>query len=168
MTDPIQVDAGRELRLYRPGNGSEGDWFKGKFCDRCVHDREWREHERNPCQILNATLCLHTDEEGYPAEWRYDENDRPTCTAFKEDASVPEPVPLTEAQIAAIEEDAERIAFEMFASAHPHEAHAEWPDRFWEFFRARRPYMTREQMVAALAATSADANFTPEKEPSDG
>ena len=52
------------------------------------------------------------------------------------------------------DEDAERWAFEMFATAYPHEAHATWPDRFWEFFRRVRPGVSREEMVQLLETES--------------
>lgn len=38
----------------------------------------------------------------------------------------------------------------MFAAAHPIEAHAHDPERFWQYFHKRAPNVTREQMVALL------------------
>lgn len=49
---------------------------------------------------------------------------------------------------------AEQVAWEWFAEAHPHEAHAQWPDRFWEFFHAKVPHVTRETMERVLADTN--------------
>lgn len=141
----------KALRLYRPSNGSEGDWFRGQFCDRCVRDRDWRESETNPCEILNATLCLSTDDPHYPSEWRYDENDDPVCMAFDRDPSVPNPEPLTPEEIQAIDAEAQRIAFEMLALAHPDAAYAEWPERFWSFFQRQCPGVSREEMERRLA-----------------
>lgn len=49
--------------------------------------------------------------------------------------------------------EAEQWAWEAFATAHPHEAFATWPDRFWDFFHAQAPNITREQMAALLLTT---------------
>ena len=51
------------------------------------------------------------------------------------------------------ETEAEQIAWEWFAEAHPHEAYAKDPERFWTFFHSKQPDMTREEMVNALRAT---------------
>lgn len=55
------------------------------------------------------------------------------------------------------ETDAEckEIAWEMFCTAHPHEAHAHDAEGFWRFFHAKYPDISREQMVASLVATEA-------------
>jgi hypothetical protein len=49
--------------------------------------------------------------------------------------------------------EAEQTAWEWFASAHPHEAHASWPDRFWILFHSRFPDLTREHMGHLLRTT---------------
>lgn len=48
------------------------------------------------------------------------------------------------------DEQCKDIAWKMMCNAHPVEAHAYDPDRFWKYFHARAPHMTREQMVALL------------------
>ena len=48
------------------------------------------------------------------------------------------------------DEQCKGLAWQMFCSAHPIEAHAHYPDAFWEFFHARAPDVTREQMEAIL------------------
>lgn len=48
------------------------------------------------------------------------------------------------------DEQCKDIAWQMMCNAHPVEAHAYDPDRFWKYFHARAPHMTREQMVALL------------------
>ena len=53
-------------------------------------------------------------------------------------------------------ENAKEIAWEWFAEAHPHEAYAAHPKRFWRFFHARMPFVTRDQMVALLKETDVD------------
>lgn len=59
---------------------------------------------------------------------------------------------ITEINLTGNETDAEleQAAFEMFALAHPHEAHETWPDRFWEFFHRQRPDLTRLKMEQML------------------
>lgn len=69
------------MKKYRPSNGSEGVWFESKFCDRCLN-----QHPDPDCQpqcliIMRAFLNDINDKE-YPEEWQYDDNDKPTCTAF--------------------------------------------------------------------------------------
>jgi hypothetical protein len=54
--------------------------------------------------------------------------------------------------------EAEHVAWEWFAGAHPHEAHAKWPDRFWQFFQSRCPGVTREQMERTLTETDESPN----------
>lgn len=49
--------------------------------------------------------------------------------------------------------EVEKQAWESFAIAHPHEAYATWPDRFWELFHRKCPLLSREQMEANLNAT---------------
>ena len=44
-------------------------------------------------------------------------------------------------------------AFEIFAAAHPHEAYAKWPRRFWLFFREQCPDVTKSEMEAMLKET---------------
>jgi hypothetical protein len=64
---------------YRPSNGTEGEIFMEKWCERCMLDTE-----DNPCEILTCALCFDIDESDYPKEWRYDYAGRPMCTAFVE------------------------------------------------------------------------------------
>jgi hypothetical protein len=47
----------------------------------------------------------------------------------------------------------EQQAFKDFAIAHPHEAYATWPDRFWEFFHKQKPNLSRECMEECLKRT---------------
>ena len=42
------------------------------------------------------------------------------------------------------------ISWQMMCNAHPFEAHAYDPDRFWLFFHAKAPHVTRETMVENL------------------
>jgi hypothetical protein len=71
------MDAKVELVPYRPSNGSEGEWFRSMFCDRCALDKN------EDCEILAKTFYLDVDDPEYPKEWVADEKyENPTCTAF--------------------------------------------------------------------------------------
>ena len=77
-----------ETEPYRPSNGTEGCIFMEAFCHRCKRDKEWREHELNPCEILSASLCFDIGDVGYPKEWVRDVGDdewpgTARCTAFE-------------------------------------------------------------------------------------
>ena len=65
---------------YRPSNGTEGDMFMSKFCDKCakcnMHD-----DDKDPCKILGASMMYNISDPEYPKEWIEDENG-PKCTAF--------------------------------------------------------------------------------------
>ncbi len=70
---------------YRPSNGSEGCGFTQHFCEHCVHEK-WSHTQRDgdkQCDIMNRSFLHDIDDPEYPVEWQYDENDRPTCTAWK-------------------------------------------------------------------------------------
>ncbi len=47
------------------------------------------------------------------------------------------------------------VAWEMFCTAHPAEAHAYDPDRFWLYFHKRAPHVSRERMVELLRECAA-------------
>ena len=73
---------------FRPSNGTEGMTFDDAFCNRCEHDRAWRERanlEDNPrgCQILSDAMLYDQDDNLFPKEWQYDEDGWPTCTEFE-------------------------------------------------------------------------------------
>lgn len=76
------------MKLYRPSNGTEGLMFQEKFCDICIHDKDWREKEKNPCEIMTRTMVLDIEHKNYPREWRYDEDGSPTCTAFEKEVGM--------------------------------------------------------------------------------
>lgn len=64
---------------YRPSNGTEGMIFMEGWCDRCA--------AYNICKIWPATMALGINDEGYPKQWVY-ENDEPVCTSFKDKSEV--------------------------------------------------------------------------------
>ena len=51
------------------------------------------------------------------------------------------------------DEEAEQWAFEVFAELHPHEANKLDPERFWTFFKIKRPNISRERMNEILSET---------------
>jgi hypothetical protein len=61
--------------LYRPSNGSEGDWFMAGHCRRCKKDRN------GDCLIIAKAMGFDITEAEYPREWTFKDGD-PTCTAF--------------------------------------------------------------------------------------
>jgi len=64
------------MRLYQPSNGTEGFEFQCRFCDHC------RRHRGGRCAILIASMTHDLSDKDYPAQWRYDDEGKPTCTAF--------------------------------------------------------------------------------------
>ena len=71
----------KQLRPYRPSNGTEGDVFMQQYCYRCAKDNPDNEVY---CHILGATMAFDLSDEGYPKDtWVYF-NDDPTCLAFKD------------------------------------------------------------------------------------
>lgn len=56
------------------------------------------------------------------------------------------------------EEELDDAAFEAFAMLHPHEAHAKWPDRFWEIFQTQFPGVPKEEMEKMLRETDPEGN----------
>lgn len=68
-----------QTRKYRPSNGSEGEWFMSKFCERCVKDSEAR-----PCRIIGLTMSLDISHKDYPRAWVEDAETGPRCTEFSD------------------------------------------------------------------------------------
>lgn len=69
-------------RKYRPSNGTEGEYFVDEHCMNCFHcDPD--PCGKKQCDILCRSLIYNTSDPEYPKEWVYDENDKPTCTAWK-------------------------------------------------------------------------------------
>jgi len=67
---------------YMPSNGTEGMHFHDKFCMQCIHCNPDPSGKKQ-CDILCASLCFSIGDADYPKEWVYDENDNPSCTAWK-------------------------------------------------------------------------------------
>lgn len=66
-------------KSYRPSNGTEGMIFHDKFCEKC------KKYRNGLCSIFNKSLTYSIDEKGYPKEWVYDLNNKPTCTSFTDE-----------------------------------------------------------------------------------
>jgi hypothetical protein len=67
---------------YRPANGTEGEDFQDRFCRQCINDREFRETCTGGCDILFRALLYGPEDAGYPTEWQFGWDGKPTCTAF--------------------------------------------------------------------------------------
>lgn len=68
-------------KKYQPSNGSEGMGFTEHFCDNCINQHPDPDNKKQ-CNILMRTMCYSIKDKEYPEEWIYDENNRPTCTAW--------------------------------------------------------------------------------------
>lgn len=70
------------MKKYRPSNGTEGDWFTSNHCDHCMNENP--DPDSKPkCDILSRTMIFDLHESEYPAEWCYNDQNQPTCTAYK-------------------------------------------------------------------------------------
>lgn len=70
---------------YRPSNGTEGEGFIDCHCRDCIHGKY--EHtgdvKDKPCDILSRSLMYDLKDKEYPEEWTYDNQGKPTCTAWR-------------------------------------------------------------------------------------
>lgn len=85
------ADAAERLRhlagqLYRPSNGSEGDYFESRWCAECRR----RGGEGDACRIILAAMAFSPRDAEYPPEWIYGEDGQPQCSAFQ-DKHAPRP-----------------------------------------------------------------------------
>src|SRR3990167_10118962 len=71
----------RETIKYRPSCGTEGMNFMEVFCCKCAKD----DGQGYGCNIAGRTFKYEINDPQYPSEWIYDENKKPTCTAFIRD-----------------------------------------------------------------------------------
>jgi hypothetical protein len=72
------------MKSYRPSNGTEGMIFEDKFCSQCIHEK-WMHTQKSgdkQCDIYNDVQLFEFRNVGYPKEWIYDNEDKPTCTSF--------------------------------------------------------------------------------------
>lgn len=69
------------MKLYRPSNGTEGEYFMAEHCYQCIHENP-KADAKPKCEIITLVMCFDTKDKEYPKEWCYDENGDPTCTKF--------------------------------------------------------------------------------------
>lgn len=69
-------------KKYRPSNHTEGEIFMSAWCYQCEREKQFRETDEKPCAIVFASMVSEIEDENYPTEWNYDDNDAPQCTAF--------------------------------------------------------------------------------------
>lgn len=90
-------------KKYRPSNGTEGEAFVYTHCYHCIHGKYEHTGDVNdsPCDILSRSFFCDINDKDYPEEWVYDDNNRPTCTAWKkwdwgrdDDGNWIEPTPM--------------------------------------------------------------------------
>lgn len=79
--DAADVRKMERIELFRPCNGTHGEIFIADHCGKCERDRQYRENDVDPCEILGRTFMYDVEHPDYPKEWRY-VNGEPTCTAF--------------------------------------------------------------------------------------
>jgi hypothetical protein len=59
-----------KTKAYRPSNGTEGEIFMEKYCERCIHDDLEND---NGCKIIAFSLAYSIGDPEYPKEWIYGE-----------------------------------------------------------------------------------------------
>jgi hypothetical protein len=69
------------MKPYAPSNSTEGMQFEAEFCDKCWHDRIFREKQIGGCEIIARAMVFDVDHENYPTEW-IQKLSGPECTAF--------------------------------------------------------------------------------------
>lgn len=69
---------------YRPSNGSEGQMFMKRWCEKCKRDQAYQEGTGDSCAIIANAMAYDVDSPYYPSEWRYDNEGQPMCSAFEE------------------------------------------------------------------------------------
>lgn len=86
------------IKLYRPGNGTEGEVFMDRWCRHCARDLAMSEgkdmeecDDDEMCKIIGNTMAFDIGDPEYPNEWQYDHKGMPVCTAFVQAGM---PVPL--------------------------------------------------------------------------
>lgn len=99
-----------QTKPYRPSNGTEGDIFQSRFCDRCKRDAKYRRTQdgKDGCRILLYVGTFAVDDPRYPKEWVKNAHGDPygataRCTAFRHEDDPgpsrprkPRPAPLLE------------------------------------------------------------------------
>jgi hypothetical protein len=63
VADRVSRDRGK---VYRPSNGTEGEMFMSRWCDRCALD----EGRGGTCDRVMRAMAYKPNEIAYPREWR--------------------------------------------------------------------------------------------------
>lgn len=75
---------------YQPSSGTVGASFIAGWCGECARDNIDELDYNDRCDIVGRTMAFNVSDPEYPAEWIYDQDGRPCCTAF---IPVGDPVP---------------------------------------------------------------------------
>lgn len=78
------LDAAEGIEVYRPSNGSEGEDFMCRWCERCAKDNLNEDTGEGGCEIIAYTMALDQDDEDYPRAWRFGPDGQPMCVEFEE------------------------------------------------------------------------------------
>jgi hypothetical protein len=73
------------MKPYRPSNGTEGENFTTKFCEKCCNSGIDPEDAEGfiTCRIHYKTLCFDADDTRYPKQWvEEDDGKNPQCLQF--------------------------------------------------------------------------------------
>lgn len=70
---------------YKPESVDEADNFMESWCDKCIHDKTYRESEIDGCPIIAKALAYPVTDDEYPNELVF-KDDMPVCTNFSDEA----------------------------------------------------------------------------------
>lgn len=98
-----------QTRPYRPSNGTDGEIFESRFCDRCKREAKYRRtgDGADGCTIATMAAGFGIGDLEYPKEWVISIGDATgmtaRCTAFRHEDDPgtrrprkPRPAPLLE------------------------------------------------------------------------
>ena len=78
------LDAFEGFEVYRPSNGTEGESFMCRWCQRCAKDNLDPDTGDGGCDIIVYTMAFDENSPEYPRAWRYGEDGQPMCVEFQE------------------------------------------------------------------------------------
>jgi len=71
------------MQKYKPVSAQEAATFMEKFCNRCVHDRAYREGKSiTGCKVLARSMLCDVASANYPTQLCVKDG-KPVCTQFK-------------------------------------------------------------------------------------
>lgn len=70
---------GKNMKKYRPSNGTEGRQFESIFCSNCT-----KEQGKRTCKIWTNAMVYDINDKEYPSQLTYDSKNNPACTSFKD------------------------------------------------------------------------------------